>query len=82
MGAVTAIENSTDRLPDDLAHQMGRPVRYGGEFGGLQERTSHMAKIAEEALAPKVIEDSPNFSRTILRQPHGVAFVVPPGHYP
>ncbi|HBB82186.1 MAG TPA: aldehyde dehydrogenase, partial [Sulfitobacter sp.] len=42
MGALKEIENSTDRMTEELAHQMGRPVRYGGEFGGLQERTSHM----------------------------------------
>ena len=61
---------------------MGRPVRYGGEFGGLQERTSHMAKIAADALAPKVIEDSAAFSRKIMREPHGVVFVVAPWNYP
>ncbi|MEX3316125.1 aldehyde dehydrogenase family protein [Sulfitobacter sp. PS-8MA] len=82
MGALKEIENSTDRMTEELAHQMGRPVRYGGEFGGLQERTSHMAKIADEALAPKVIEDSDAFSRKILREPHGVVFVVAPWNYP
>ena len=30
---------------------MGRPVRYGGEFGGFNERASHMADIAAESLA-------------------------------
>ncbi|KZZ28922.1 aldehyde dehydrogenase, partial [Sulfitobacter sp. HI0082] len=76
------IENSTDRMTEELAHQMGRPVRYGGEFGGLQERTSHMAKIASDALAPTVIEDSDAFSRKIMREPHGVVFVVAPWNYP
>ena len=82
MGALKEIENSTDRMTEELAHQMGRPVRYGGEFGGLQERTSHMAKIASEALAPKVIEDSDAFTRKIMREPHGVVFVVAPWNYP
>lgn len=82
MGALKEIENSTDRMTEELAHQMGRPVRYGGEFGGLQERTSHMAKIAADALAPKVIEDSAAFSRKIMREPHGVVFVVAPWNYP
>ncbi|NUH66987.1 aldehyde dehydrogenase family protein [Sulfitobacter sp. S0837] len=82
MGALKEIENSTDRMTKELAHQMGRPVRYGGEFGGLQERTSHMAKIAADALAPKVIEDSDAFSRKIMREPHGVVFVVAPWNYP
>ena len=82
MGALKEIENSTDRMTEELAHQMGRPVRYGGEFGGLQERTSHMAKIASDALAPTVIEDSDAFSRKIMREPHGVVFVVAPWNYP
>ncbi|UOA30378.1 Succinate semialdehyde dehydrogenase [NAD(P)+] Sad [Sulfitobacter sp. DSM 110093] len=82
MGALKEIENSTDRMTEELAHQMGRPVRYGGEFGGLQERTSHMAKIAADALAPTVIEDSAAFSRKIMREPHGVVFVVAPWNYP
>tara|TARA_B100002049_G_scaffold219323_1_gene186990 strand:- start:403 stop:1776 length:1374 start_codon:yes stop_codon:yes gene_type:complete len=82
MGALKEIENSTNRMTEELAHQMGRPVRYGGEFGGLQERTSHMAKIASDALAPTVIEDSDAFSRKIMREPHGVVFVVAPWNYP
>jgi len=82
MAALKEIENSTDRMTEELAHQMGRPVRYGGEFGGLQERTSHMAKIAADALAPKVIEESDAFSRKIMREPHGVVFVVAPWNYP
>jgi len=82
MGALKEIENSTDRMTEELAHQMGRPVRYGGEFGGLQERTSHMAKIAADALAPKVIEESDAFTRKIMREPHGVVFVVAPWNYP
>lgn len=82
MGALKEIENSTDRMTEELAHQMGRPVRYGGEFGGLQERTSHMAKIAADALAPTIIEDSDAFSRKIMREPHGVVFVVAPWNYP
>lgn len=82
MGALKEIENSNDRMTEELAHQMGRPVRYGGEFGGLKERTSHMAKIASEALAPTVIEDSAAFSRKIMREPHGVVFVVAPWNYP
>ena len=39
-----------DIVPE-LARQMGRPVRYGGEFGGFKERADYMAGVAEEALA-------------------------------
>jgi len=66
----------------ELAWQMGRPIRYGGEFGGFDERASYMTEIAHEALAPIVIEDSPTFRRVIKRVAHGVVLVVAPWNYP
>ncbi len=80
--AVAEVGKTTDRMAEELAHQMGRPVRYGGEFGGFNERASYMADIAEEALAPILIEDSDAFLRKIEREPHGVVFVVAPWNYP
>ena len=65
-----------------LAWMMGRPVRYNGEFGGVDERASYMADIAATALAPLVIEDSSSFERRILREPHGVVLVIAPWNYP
>lgn len=72
----------TDEVVPELARMMGRPVRYGGEFGGVNERASYMADIAATALAPIVVEDSDRFERRILREPHGVVFVVAPWNYP
>lgn len=66
----------------ELAWQMGRPVKYGGEFKGFNERSNYMASIANEALAPLVIEDSAAFKRYIAREPHGVVFVIAPWNYP
>ncbi len=80
--AVAEVGRTTDRMAEELAHQMGRPIRYGGEFGGFEERAEYMAKIAEEALAPMVIEDSDAFTRKITREPHGVVLVVAPWNYP
>ncbi len=80
--AVAEVGKTTDRMALELAHQMGRPVRYGGEFGGFNERASYMADIAESALAPLVIEDSNTFLRKIEREPCGVVFVVAPWNYP
>ena len=71
-----------DEIVPELAHMMGRPVRYGGEFGGFNERASYMADIAAEALAEIVIEDSDRFRRVIKRVPHGVVLVVAPWNYP
>ncbi len=76
------IGGDTDRMATELAHQMGRPVRYGGEFGGFSERLTHMADIAADSLAPDVIEDSNSFLRQIKRVPWGVVLVVAPWNYP
>jgi acyl-CoA reductase-like NAD-dependent aldehyde dehydrogenase len=82
MAGVAKIGENTERMALELAHQMGRPVRYGGEFGGFEERASYMASIASEALAPLIIEDSENFLRKIEREPHGTVLVVAPWNYP
>ena len=61
---------------------MGRPVKYGGEFGGFEERAEYMAGIADTALAPIIVEDSDAFLRKIEREPVGVVLVVAPWNYP
>ena len=67
----------------ELAHQMGRPIRYGqGEMGGVNARTDYMAEIAAETLAPHVIEDSDKFRRYLAREALGVVFIVAPWNYP
>jgi len=71
-----------EEVVPELAWMMGRPVRYGGEFGGVNERVTYMAEIAEQALAPLVVEDSAAFERRILREPHGLVFVIAPWNYP
>jgi acyl-CoA reductase-like NAD-dependent aldehyde dehydrogenase len=80
--AVAYIGGTTERMVEELAGQMGRPVRYGGEFGGFEERAHYMASIAEEALAPLVIEDSDAFTRKIAFEPVGTVLVVAPWNYP
>jgi len=82
MKAIDALEATNDEIVVEIAKQMGRPVRYGGEIGGVSERASYMAQIAEEALAPLTIEDSGSFYRFIAREPVGVVFVVAPWNYP
>lgn len=79
---VAAIGAMNDDIVPELAWQMGRPVRYGGEFSGFNERASHMADIATESLADIVVEDSDSFRRVIKRVPHGVVLVVAPWNYP
>ncbi|MBM2293696.1 aldehyde dehydrogenase family protein [Sulfitobacter pseudonitzschiae] len=79
---VARVGAMNDAIVPELAHQMGRPVRYGGEFGGFNERATYMADIAQDALADLVIEDSDTFRRVIKRVPHGVVLVVAPWNYP
>lgn len=80
--AVEAVGAMNDAVVPELAHQMGRPVRYGGEFKGFNERATYMAEIAETALAPIVLEDSAASKRHITREAHGVVLVIAPWNYP
>lgn len=79
---IAALNGMKDALTHELAWQMGRPVRYGGELGGVNERAGYMARIAADALAPTEIEDSDRFRREIRREPLGVVLVVAPWNYP
>ena len=79
---VAAIGAMNEEIVPEIAWQMGRPIRYGGEFGGFNERASYMADIAIDALAPVEIENSNNFRRVIKRVPHGLVLVVAPWNYP
>lgn len=79
---IAALNAIKAEVVPEIAWQMGRPTRYGGEFGGVNERTGYMAKIAADALAPMVVEDSDRFRRLIAREPVGVVFVIAPWNYP
>ncbi len=82
MAGVAAVGAMNDEIVPEIAKMMGRPVRYGGEFGGFNERASHMAAIAEESLADIQVGEDETFKRYIKRLPHGVVFVVAPWNYP
>jgi acyl-CoA reductase-like NAD-dependent aldehyde dehydrogenase len=69
-------------LTIELARMMGRPVRYGGEMGGFEERIRHMVSIAEAGLAPIEVEDSSAFRRRIVREPLGLVLVIAPWNFP
>ncbi|MCA3513797.1 MAG: aldehyde dehydrogenase family protein [Rhodobacter sp.] len=79
---VAKLAEMKDVLVGELAWQMGRPTRYGGEFGGVAERTDYMSGIAATALAPMVAENSDRFERRITREPVGVVFIIAPWNYP
>ena len=79
---VARLNEMKDVIVEELAWQMGRPTRFGGEFGGVNARTDYMSDIAAETLAPKVVEDSDSFRRYLAREALGVVFIIAPWNYP
>ena len=77
-----ALLSKNDEIAVELAWQMGRPVRYGGEKRGVEERTRYMISIAEEALAPSYRAPKEGFERWIAREPLGTVMVIAPWNYP
>jgi acyl-CoA reductase-like NAD-dependent aldehyde dehydrogenase len=82
LAGVAALGDMNEAITTELAMQMGRPIRYGGEFSGVSERANYMAGIAAEALAPIEVENSDTFIRRIERKPLGIVLVVAPWNYP
>ncbi|MEE9334252.1 MAG: aldehyde dehydrogenase family protein [Granulosicoccaceae bacterium] len=82
MKGVARVGELNDDIVPELAWQMGRPIRFGGEFGGFNERAEYMASIATDALALIPVSDDDQFRRYIKRVPHGVVLVVAPWNYP
>src|SRR5436190_5821641 len=81
--AVDAMLAMRAEVGPELAWQMGRPVRYGGnELGGFEERARAMIAMAEPALAPIVPEPKQGFKRYIAREPVGIVLTVAPWNYP
>ncbi len=72
-----------DEIVTELAWQMGRPVRWGGEKGGVEERSRYMVSIAEQALAPMpATNPKDGFRRYVKHDPLGVVMVIAPWNYP
>jgi len=79
---VAKLNEMKDVVVEEIAWQMGRPTRFGGEFGGVNARTEYMSEIAAATLAPQMVEDSDTFRRYIARDLVGVVFIVAPWNYP
>ena len=79
---VDALLERNDEIVPELAWQMGRPVRFGGEKRGVEERSRHMIAIAEEALAPSMRPAKDGFRRWIAHEPLGTMMVIAPWNYP
>lgn len=79
---VAALEAANPEIVPELAWQMGRPVRYGGELRSLKERVAALLDLAEVALADDVPAPIPGYERRIKRMPAGVVLVIAPWNYP
>jgi acyl-CoA reductase-like NAD-dependent aldehyde dehydrogenase len=78
-----ALMGMNQEVVPELAQQMGRPVRFGGEFRGVEERTRYMVRIAEASLEAAVPDDArPGIRRMIKREPAGLVLVIAPWNYP
>jgi acyl-CoA reductase-like NAD-dependent aldehyde dehydrogenase len=82
MAGVANLGAMNSEITTELAHMMGRPVRFGGEFDGVIERADYMASLAPKALAPTIVEQSDAFERRLAREPIGLVLVIAPWNYP
>jgi len=71
-----------DEIVPELAWQMGRPIRFGGEKRGVEERARYMIELATEALAPSARPEKEGFTRFITREALGTVMVIAPWNYP
>ena len=79
---VDALLSKNDEIVPELAWQMGRPIRFGGEKRGVEERSRHMITIAEASLAPSERPAKDGFKRWIAHEPLGTVMVIAPWNYP
>jgi len=80
--ALDALAGMQDEIVPEIAWQMGRPTRYGGENGGVQERGQYMIDIAEDSLKAYVPAQKDGFRRYVKHVPLGVVMVIAPWNYP
>ncbi|NDB67566.1 MAG: aldehyde dehydrogenase family protein [Methylocystaceae bacterium] len=79
---VDAMLAMNQEVVPEIAQQMGRPIKWGGEFKPFEQRARHMIAIAPKALAPLVPEKQQGFTRFIEKTPLGVVLVIAPWNYP
>ena len=80
--ALDALARMQDEIVPEIAWQMGRPTRYGGENSGVQERGQYMIDIAEASLKAYVPAQKDGFRRYVKHVPLGVVMVIAPWNYP
>lgn len=81
---VEVMESRAETLGEEIAWQMGRPVRYAPMEirRGFAERSRFMIEAAPQSLADIAIAPQAGFTKFIRREPVGVVFTVAPWNYP
>lgn len=79
---VDALLAMNDDIVPELAWQLGRPIRFGGEKRGVEERARYMIDLAAETLAPMEKPGKDGFVRFITREALGTVMVIAPWNYP
>ena len=80
---VKAVTDDKAKIAEEITWQMGRPFSQSpGEIAGFEDRATYMIGIAEEALAPYVLDDQSPGKRFVDRVPLGVMGVLSPWNYP
>ncbi len=81
---VEVMEAKADAIGEEIAWQMGRPVRYAANEirRGFAERARFMIAAAPEALRDVAIAPVTGFTRFIRHEPVGVLFTIAPWNYP
>lgn len=79
---LSALAAANDVIVPELAWQMGRPVRYGGELRSLTERVEAFVAMAEGALASATHPADAGLHRSVRRAPLGLVMVIAPWNYP
>jgi hypothetical protein len=74
---VEAMETLNPEIVPELAWQMGRPVRYGGELRSLAERVRGLVAVAPKALAPELPASADGIVRRVDRCRRPVLVVAP-----
>jgi acyl-CoA reductase-like NAD-dependent aldehyde dehydrogenase len=77
-----AMKAQNDAVVPELALQMGRPVRYGGELRSFEERVRALVALSDGALAPMKPPPKAGFRRIVKKDPVGLVFVIAPWNYP
>ena len=81
---VEVMESHADAIGEEIAWQMGRPIRYAANEirRGFAERARFMIAAAPRALADVAIAPAAGFTRFIRHEPVGVVFTIAPWNYP